>query len=151
MARADEVHSTSEAVNIALSYFTLLMKRDLDAFERIWHEDGVNIIPFPPEGFGKFVTPAFEGREEIMEHYRTAFKNRSDHVFWIDAIHETEASGVVIIEAHARSLVGETKRIYENEYVCVFHIDDGKIRTMKEYANPLQFMRAFEGGFDAHR
>jgi ketosteroid isomerase-like protein len=40
--------------------------------------------------------------------------------------------------------------VYANEYVCVFHIRDGKIAELKEYANPLPVMRAFRGAFDEH-
>ncbi|MBP0590463.1 nuclear transport factor 2 family protein [Paraburkholderia sp. LEh10] len=151
MKRADEIQPRDVPEELALGYFTLLMKRDLDGFAQLWHEDAINHIPFRPEGFGKFVTDAFVGRDQIMEHYRIAFKNRSDHVFWIDHIHRTENKDIVIVEAHANSLVGETKRVYENQYVCIFTASDGKLVSLKEYTNPLAFMRAFGGGFEEFR
>jgi uncharacterized protein len=149
--RADEIEPASPDQAVALSYFTLLMKRDMEGFADIWHDDAAQDIPFPPEGFGKFVTARFADKGEIMDHYNVAFANRRDHVFWIDEIYETKDPGTVIIEAHARSVVGETEKVYENNYICVFVVRDGKLALLKEYANPLAFMNAFGGGFDAHR
>ena len=151
MARADEITPRDADEALVLSYFTLLMKRDLDGFESLWHDDAVQDIPFLPEGFGKFVTSAFTGKTEIMAHYRPAFANRRDHVFWIDETYRTDQPGCLIVEAHARSLVGETGKVYENRYVCVFQVRAGKLARLREYVNPLAFMKAFQGGFDAQR
>jgi len=151
MKRADEVVAGNEDEAVVLSYFTLLMKRDLDGFAEIWQEDAVQDVPFPPEGFGKFVTSRFAGKQEIMDHYTVAFANRRDHVFWIDEIYRTSKPGHIIVEAHARSIVGETERVYENNYVCVFSIRGGRVARLREYADPLKFMQAFGGGFDSYR
>ena len=150
-ARADELSPRNQNESVVLAYFTLLMKRDLENFEALWLPDAVQEIPFMPEGFGKFVTSQFDGREEIMAHYRAAFANRRDHVFVIDDIHRTEDPDCIIVEAHARSLVGETGRVYENSYVCLFRLREGKLALLREYVNPLQFMMAFGGGFDELR
>jgi ketosteroid isomerase-like protein len=151
LQRADEIQPRDADEAVMLAYFTLLMKRDLDGFEALWHEDAVQDIPFLPEGFGKFVTSALTGRAEIMAHYRAAFANRRDHVFWIDETYGTGKPGCLIVEAHARSLVGETGKVYENSYVCIFEVRAGKLARLKEYVNPLAFMKAFQGGFDAQR
>ena len=148
---ADEISPRDSREAAVLGYFTLLMKRDLEGFETLWQPDAVQEIPFVPEGFGEFVTSAFNGRDEIMAHYRAAFANRRDHVFVIDDIHRTDDPDCIIVEAHARSLVGETGRVYENRYVCVFRLREGKLALLREYVNPLQFMKAFGGGFDEFR
>ena len=134
---------------VALSYFRLLVQRDMDALAQIWTEDAVQHVPYRPEGLGDFAPSAFEGRDQIMEHYRTAFKNRRDHVFWIDHIHPTRDPSCIIIEAHARSIVGETGAVYENRYVCVFVIRVGRIAELREYANPLPAMHVFGAAFGA--
>ena len=149
--RADDLSPQDQREAAVLGYFTLLMKRDLDSFEALWQPDAVQEIPFVPEGFGKFVTSKFDGRDKIMAHYRAAFANRRDHVFVIDAIHRTDDRDCIIVEAHARSLVGETGRVYENSYVCLFRLREGKLALLREYVNPLQFMKAFGGGFDELR
>ena len=151
MTRADEYLPRTKAEAVSLAYFALLMRRDMKGFAELWDENATQHIPFVAEGFGNFVTSAFVGKDEIMKHYLVAFKNRRDHVFWIDNAHLTQDPQTVIIEAHARSLVGETGRIYENSYVCIFKIAGERIVELREYVNPLQFMKAFEGGFNAHR
>ncbi|MCV0394877.1 MAG: nuclear transport factor 2 family protein [Rhizobiaceae bacterium] len=151
MTRADEWTPGDATEAVVLAYFTLLMQRDLDGFEALWHEDAVQEIPFLPEGFGAFVTPCFEGCGAIMAHYRAAFANRRDHVFSISAVHRVAEAETVIVEAQARSLVGETGRIYENRYVCVFELRDGRIERLREYVDPLAFTRAFAGSFDDYR
>jgi ketosteroid isomerase-like protein len=149
MQRADEFEPGPADEAVALSYFTLLMKRDIEGFAELWHKDAVQDIPFLLEGFGKFVTHAFNGRAEIMEHYLAAFRNQRDHVFWIDEVHCMGKSGCVIVEAHALSVVGEAGKVYENSYVYIFQATGGKLAGLKDYTNPLAFMKAFQGGFDA--
>jgi ketosteroid isomerase-like protein len=144
-----EIQPSDSAERIALSYFTLLVRRDMVNFANIWTEDAVQHVPFTPEGLGTVVPAAFDGREAIASHYRAVTKNRREHVFWIDRIHKTLDANCVIVEAHARSIIGETDAVYENSYVCVFHLRDGKIAELKEYANPLPVMRAFRGAFDS--
>jgi ketosteroid isomerase-like protein len=142
-----EIEPGSPQEAVALSYFSLLVRRDMAALEAIWHEDAVQRIPFPPEGLGDFAPTLFDGRDAIMAHYRAAFANRRDHVFWIDHIHATRDPGIVIVEAHARSILGETGAVYENAYICVFVIRDGRIAELREYANPLPAMRVFRTVF----
>jgi len=149
--RADEFIPRTEVEALSIGYFTRLMARDMEAFAELWHDDAVQYIPFLAEGFGRFVTEAFVGKAKIVEHYTIAFKNRRDHVFWVDDSHLTQDPQCVIIEAHARSLVGETGRVYENSYVCIFKAAEGKLIELREYVNPLKFIQAFEGGFDEHR
>jgi len=52
MQRADEISPRDADEALMLSYFTLLMQRDLVGFEALWHDDAVQDIPFLPEGFG---------------------------------------------------------------------------------------------------
>jgi ketosteroid isomerase-like protein len=135
---------------VALSYFILLVKRDMLEFAKIWTADAVQSVPFTPEGLGEVVPGAFNGRQAIVDHYLIVARNRREHVFWIDEIHHTADPDCLIIEAHARSIIGETNAVYENNYVCVFKLRAGQIAGLKEYANPLPVMRAFRGAFDAH-
>jgi ketosteroid isomerase-like protein len=151
MANVLEIQPSNSTERIALSYFTLLVRRDMDHFEQIWTDDAVQQVPFTPEGLGNVVPTAFKGKDAIVSHYRTVTKNRREHVFWIDRIHNTSDGNCVIVEAHARSIIGETGAVYENSYVCVFHVRNGKIAELKEYANPLPVMRAFRGAFEIAR
>jgi ketosteroid isomerase-like protein len=144
-----EIAPSSPEEEIALSYFRSIVTRDFEGMERIFAEDAVQYNPWPAEGFGSLATKSFDGRKGIVDHYRMALANRRDHIFWIDHIHRTQDPNCIIIEAHARSILGETDAVYENEYICVFHIRDGRIFELKEYTNPLAAMRSFAGAFKA--
>src|SRR5580700_5827791 len=117
MRNATEITPSNATEAVALRYFTCLVKKDMDRFADIWTDDAIQHVPFSPEGLGKVVPKAFTGRQEIVNHYRVVTKNRREHVFWIDQIHNTLDPNCVIIEAHARSIIGETNAVYANEYV----------------------------------
>jgi ketosteroid isomerase-like protein len=144
-----EARSAGEA--IALGYFKAIVTRDFARMEEIFAEDALQHNPWPAEGFGKFAEKTFAGRQAIVDHYRAALTNRRDHVFWIDQVHQTLDPDVIIVEAHAHSVLGETGSVYENEYICVFRLKDGLIHEMSEYTNPLAAMRAFAGAFGSQK
>lgn len=96
-----------------------------------------HVEPFLPAGFGKFVTSAFTCRAEIMAPCRSAFANRHDHVFWIEGTDRIGRPGCLIVEANARSSVGETGQVNGNGYACIFAALDGKLAPLKGHVKPL--------------
>jgi uncharacterized protein len=145
-----DIQPVNETEAVALKYFQYLVQRDMDRFETIWTEDAVQRVPFTPEGLGAVVLSAFEGKRTIVDHYRLVTAKRREHVFWIDQTYYTQDPDCIIFEAHARSILGETGAVYENRYVCIFRIRDGKIAELKEYADPQPVTRAFGGAFARH-
>jgi ketosteroid isomerase-like protein len=149
MWNASEIKRANTTEEVALSYFKLLVNRDMEGFEKTWTEDALQRVLFTPEGLRTVVPSAFVGRQTIVDHYRTVTKNWREHSFWIDHIHHAHDEDCVILEAHTRSVIGETGAVYENMYVCVFHVRDREIAELKEHANPLPVMRAFAGAFES--
>jgi len=141
MQRADLIEPGNRNEATVLRFYTHLMERDIDAFSALWTEDGVQEHVFRFDG----LTPALIGRAEIEADYRRMFKNRSGHVFTISALHRTADSDVLIVEARGVSRVGETGTIYDNLYVHVFTLHDGKIANLRFYTNPLVTKKAFDG------
>jgi len=141
MQRADLIEPGNRNEATVLRFYTHLMERDIDAFSALWTEDGVQEHVFRFDG----LTPALIGRAEIEADYRRMFKNRSGHVFTISALHRTADSDVLIVEARGVSRVGETGTIYDNLYVHVFTLRDGKIANLRFYTNPLVTKKAFDG------
>lgn len=139
--RADEIAPRSPQEAAALGFFVTLMNRDLDAFEQLWTEDAVQEHPFPFPGLSN----AMVGRDEIVDDYRRMFANRSDHVFLVAGVHRTEDPDVVIIETRGTSLVGETGKTYDQRYIALFRLRDGKIALNRFYCNPLISQEAFAG------
>lgn len=147
MTNIDDTQPQNATEAAVLGYFLNMKRKDFEAFEALWHEDAVQVPIFRPEGMDHFVS-RMEGREQLMTHYRAALANRSGHDFWIDALHATQDPEVFVVECRGRSVVGETGHLYENSYVFVFTLREGKIAHLKEYADPQPIIRAFTGAFD---
>lgn len=139
--RADAFTPATPGIATALQFFTLLMKGDLDAFAQIWAEDAVQEHPFGFDG----LTAALTGRDEVVADYRRMFANRSDMVFTIYDAHQTTDPDCVIIEARGVSRVNETGKIYDNRYVALFRLRDGRIALNRFYFNPLVTLDTFKG------
>lgn len=139
---ADEIEPRDRAEALSLGYFTGMMRRDLQGFTDLWHDDAVIHIPFRPNDLGFPMPEALVGKPGIVEQYAKQMQNRRDHVFWISALHRTEDPDCVIVEASARSIVGETGGIYENAYVYVFNIKDDRLFVVREYCNPIKVAHA---------
>ncbi|MGV6871913.1 nuclear transport factor 2 family protein [Pseudochelatococcus sp. B33] len=139
--RADEVVPRNANEATVLGFYTTLMKKDFEAFADLWADDAVQEIPFAQE------LPNFEdvwnGKERILSYYVKALPGRKDHVFWIHEIHQTTDPNVIIVEASAHSIVVANGRSYDQRYVFIFKLRDGKIVLGREYVNPLNFMKAF--------
>jgi uncharacterized protein len=143
MPRADEVIPKNKTEETILKFYTLLMKKDFDAWGELFADDAVQENPFVPALDG--LDAQFKGKDRIVFHYRTVLANRRGHVFTVNEIHESADGKFVIVEAAGRSEVPETARIYDQRYVMVFELRDGKIASLREYFNPLAFQSAFEG------
>ncbi|MDB5860251.1 MAG: hypothetical protein JWQ76_3940 [Ramlibacter sp.] len=122
-------------------YFDLLMKKDLVGWAELLDDEVRQENPFAPAG----IPEVYPNKEYILNFYGKTFKTRKDHVFTLDAIHETLDPSVVIVEARARSIIGEVNRVYEQRYVFVFKIRNGKVLVNREYFNPLAYLKAWDG------
>lgn len=72
-------------------------------------------------------------------------QTRKGHRFVIHALHRTADPDCIIVEAGGRSEVPETGRIYDQRYVMIFRLREGRIAAIREYFNPLVFQKAFDG------
>ena len=141
MRRADEIVPRNDNERTVLGFYTTLMAKALDAFADLWAGDAVQEIPFAPELDG--FEPVWRGKERILSYYNKAMPGRRDHVFWIHDVHQTTDPDCIIVEASAHSIVIANGRSYDQRYVFIFKLRDGKIVLNREHVNPIAFMRAF--------
>lgn len=141
MRRADEIAPRNDNERTVLRFYTCLMAKDFAGFADLWADDAVQEIPFAPEIEG--FEPVWRGKERILSYYNKAIPGRRDHVFMIHEIHQTADPDCIIVEASAHSIVIENGRSYDQRYVFIFKLRDGKILLDREYVNPLAFMKAF--------
>lgn len=104
----------------------------------IYHEDGVKELPFLPE------TLRSAGAGALRAHHESTGAMFPDWK-WSDVrIFSTENPKLFFATANGSgSLVMEGRSAhYENSYVFMFEMRDGKIALLKEYNNPLPLLKA---------
>jgi uncharacterized protein len=143
MPRADEMTGRNENEKTVLGFYQTLMKRDMAAFADLWADDAVQEMPFAVGVAG--LEPAWRGKKAILTRYNKSIPGRRDHVFHIDRLHQTIDPDVIIVEARGKSTISENGRVYDQRYVFIFRLRDGKIVLNREHFNPIIFQKAFDG------
>ena len=129
-----------------LDFLTGLERKDMARVNAVWAEDAVQEMPYVPEGFPSRVV----GRDALIRQY-AAWPQISGRARFTDGIrfYPTRDPRIVFVEYHGVTEVVPTKRIYDQRYGGLFHIENGKITLFREYFDPNVFAKAFalsEGG-----
>ena len=135
-----------QARKVVLDFLTGLEAKDMARVNGVWADDAVQDMPYAPEGFPKRVV----GKEALIRQY-AAWPQNSGKARFTDEIvfYPTRDPNIVITEFHGLSEIVPTGRIYDQRYIGVFHVEDGKITLFREYFNPAALSYAFaltEGG-----
>ena len=116
--------------------------QDADGFVEMMAPDGVMEFPYAPSGG----VPRVEGREALAA-YLAGFNG----VLAIDSIteptvHLTQDPNVVILEFGCIGRGLKTGRPYNQRYISVITLKDGKIARYVDYWNPLVVLAALGDG-----
>ena len=105
----------------------------------MWDEHGVCEFPFAPPGF-----PArLEGRLAIQEFLKGIVEN-VEFYRWLDIqFHLTSDPNTLIVEFRSEGRAFNTKRRYNQAYIGIVRVCEGKISLLKEYLNPSLVVEAF--------
>ncbi|WP_303247033.1 nuclear transport factor 2 family protein [Amycolatopsis sp. Hca4] len=130
MVRTSKEAAMRDFVEHALD---LLLEHDMAGFAGLWAEDGVLEFPFAGPGYPKRV----EGRDAIREYLRD-YPNLLDiREITAKTVHETADPAVVVVELTVAGIVVASQKPYELSYVAVITVEDGEIRTYRDYWSPL--------------
>jgi len=133
------VNADAEAV--IEEFLDALEAMSIERFLAVWHDAGVQIMPLSPDGF-----PArLEGKEVIHRQYRQIpifykFVRFPDRVF-----HFTNDPKRVWVELRVEMLIKATGKSYNNNFVCLFTLHDGRIIEYKEYSGPFTLLTPIFG------
>jgi len=121
-----------------------LMHGDVTAWLDMFAEDGAMEFPFAPDGYPKRV----EGKAAL-----TAYLDGFPHRFRIDRVtsfvaHPVADPNLGIVEFSVEGTALSTGRPYNQSYIGVLTLRDGKIVNYRDYWNPLTGLIAL-GGPDA--
>jgi ketosteroid isomerase-like protein len=121
----------------------LLLKHDMAGFAGLWAEDGVLEFPFAGPGYPKRV----EGRDAIHEYLRD-YPNLLDiREIVAKTVHETADPAVAVVELTVGGIVVASQKPYELSYIAVITVENGKIRSYRDYWSPLAAAEVL-GGLD---
>lgn len=139
MQAQDPENVSLETANRAVveAFFTALEAKDLDNFLAIWAEDGVQLMPFAPEGFPK----RLEGKEAIRKQYGALPENYLSMRFPREILATEDPSRFVV--RYSGEIELKVGGRYDNLYVGFFTIQSGKITEFTEYFNPIVLLEAF--------
>ena len=119
-----------------------LIKKDVSSWVDMWIEDGTMEFPFAPT-----THPRLESKKAVAD-YMKAFPTKVE-IFdfpYVRFHHCTDGKTVVVeFSCTGRSL--DTGKQYNQSYVGVMEIRDGKISAYKDYFNPLVVLQSM--GTDA--
>lgn len=119
-------------------FFTALEKLDIRSFLNGWSEDKAQqIMPLSPEGFPK----ELNGKEAIFNQYKGLPENYASMSF-PRKIYATDDPNKVIVQYHG-IIPLKTGGEYNNNYVGIFEIRNGKIEKFTEYFDPFILENAF--------
>lgn len=135
-----------QARKAVLDFLTGLEDKDMARVNGVWAEDGVQEMPYAPKNFPRRVA----GKEALIRQYATWPQNSGKARFTDGVVfYPTRDPSIVITEYHGVSEIVPTKRTYDQRYIGVFHVENGKITLFREYFDPNVFSFAFgleEGG-----
>jgi ketosteroid isomerase-like protein len=135
-----------QARRVVMDFLTGLEDKDMARVNGVWAEDAVQEMPYAPANFPSRVV----GREALIAQY-AGWPQNAGKARFTDGIrfYPTRDPGIVLVEYHGVSEIVTTGRVYDQRYIGVFHVEDGKITLFREYFDPNVFTRAFaleEGG-----
>lgn len=126
-----------DALNVVEQFFSALEAMDMERFFALWHDDAQQAMPFAPEGFPHRLDGIGAIRRQyggLPDAYTGMEFPRTLHLLvepgWVLA----EYSGTIMLKAG-----GE----YNNTYIGLFEIKDGRIWRFHEYFNPIVLQQAF--------
>lgn len=131
---------------VVMNFLTGLEDKDMERVNGVWADDGVQDMPYTPEGFPKRVI----GKEALIRQY-AAWPQNSGKARFTDEMrfYPTRDPNMVVVEYHGVSEIVPTERTYDQRYIGLFHVENGKITLFREYFDPTVFAYAFglgEGG-----
>ena len=117
--------------------FNAMTEKDLEKWLSFWDDEGIQFIPYSPEGFPKKV----EGKEALREVYRGLLAGYGKLTFThieIDAL--ADPNQVMVKWGVDIELLGNDTP-YQNELIGTFEFQQGKVTRLTEYFNPGNFNR----------
>lgn len=133
---------TNPAGRIAASFLDSLAASDADAIAEMWTDDAVLEFPFAPEGF----PPSVEGQPAIEKYFRDALAVVTPIDYPDQVVTPLADPDACLIEFGSRLTVGDNPTVFENKYITIVRVRDGKIAHFKEHYDSVKRLAGFPSG-----
>lgn len=131
------VNADAEAV--IEEFLDALETMNIKRFLNTWHENGVQVMPYAPEGF----PTRLEGKEAIRRQY-CPFPTYYKFIHFLDRIfHFTNDPNRVWVEARSEIQIKVNGKTYNNKFASLFTLHDARIIEYKEYSSPFTLLTPF--------
>lgn len=131
----------TEAVRLGKEYLRALQAKDKRAILAILADDFVLEVPLNVSGSNDF-SDSWRGLEAAAANYDTTFRIIADIIYTEVEITPGLDPHVAVIEGLG-AMTMANGRSYRNRYVFRFESENGKLRRIREYANPVTSAIAF--------
>lgn len=119
------------------NFFTALEKLDIPAFMKVWTDNAKQSMPLAPNGFPR----ELNGKAAIFNQYKGLPENYTKMSF-PRKISATDNPNKVIVQYNGIIPLKDGGE-YNNNYVGIFEIRNGKIERFTEYFDPFILENAF--------
>ncbi|WP_408976381.1 nuclear transport factor 2 family protein [Paenibacillus jiagnxiensis] len=110
-----------------------ILTHDVARFAELFDDQAVLEYPFAPAGYPQ----SLDGKETIREYMEKFPELIRISRFSEPEIHEDANSNVIVFEFTCEATVPATGKPYNQTYISVIHLKNGKIARYKDYWNPL--------------
>ena len=122
---------------MAETYVERLSSLDVEGIIELLDDEAVQEYPFASE------TPTKTGKVDLAEHYRLFPGSFSAAEMTITALWPHADPEWVSVE-YEGSITALSGQIFENSYLCMFRVVDGRIRMIREFFVPVVPEKLFE-------
>jgi ketosteroid isomerase-like protein len=136
MAGVNDVHA--ESIRVVEEFLDIVMSRDVSKMLAAFHVDAIYEVPF----MGR----TFEGPAAIERFVGAVLPVMEGLAFRDIVIRPMLEPGWVLAQYRGSARIRTTGRPYEQIYVSVFHVRDGKIAHYQEYFDMAVSAKAFALG-----
>jgi ketosteroid isomerase-like protein len=127
--------SPTPAIELGREYLRALQAKDKQAIFAILADDFVLEVPFNVSGTNDY-SDSWQGLEAADANYDTTFRIIEDLVYTDLEFTAGHDPNVAFAEGLGVMTMANG-RPYRNRYVFRFEADDGKLKRIREYANPV--------------
>ena len=134
--------SPAQSLSTAKAFIEALSQRNANEALLLLSEEAVLEMPYPlASGENQYGTRKMWG--EPLRKYVNGITQRNAKISFKNAVWRTADDGVVILECDGDMVRAKDGKRYQNQYIVLFEVSDGKITLWREYFNPVVAARTF--------